>query len=402
MTWKTTTWGDSCELRYGKALKNYKHFNSDYPVYGSGGIVGSVDKTIAPKNSVIVSRKGTLTAYWSPKPSHIIDTAFWLQPSEKLDSRWAYYAIKNLDVSTLVSGSGVPSLSRDDFYREELLLPSLLEQRAIARVLGCLDDKIELNQKMNETLEEMARAIFQSWFIDFDPVRAKMEGRPTGLPDDISNLFPNSFGDDGLPTDWEMTTIEEKGHIITGKTPSTKRTEYFGNDYPFIKIPNMNSVWVTETETSLSESGHQTQANKLLPKGTVLVSCIASPGEVSIVSKPSHINQQINAVIPNKNCPTSWLYCALVNLKTEIIAMASGGSVAPNLNKGNFSKVKIASCPSKIMVSFDEIVGHLFDKILFNDKENKILAELRDTLMPKLMSGELRVKDAECEVEDAL
>lgn len=337
----------------------------------------------------------------------VCSTDIWVvRANENVDQTFLYYWMASKEfVDNAARGSEgtkMPRAKWDYVGRSESPITNKNEQIAIGQVLKPIDDKIENNRRMNETLEEMARAIFQSWFIDFDPVRAKMEGRPTGLSDDISKLFPDSFGDDGLPMDWEITTIEGNGHIITGKTPSTKRTEYFGNDYPFIKIPNMNSVWVTETEISLSELGHQTQAKKLLPKGTVLVSCIASPGEVSIVSKPSHINQQINAVIPNKDCPTSWLYCALVNLKTEIIAMASGGSVAPNLNKGDFSKIKIVSCPSKIMASFDEIVGHLLDKILSNDKENKILAELRDTLLPKLISGELRVKDAEREVEDAL
>ena len=164
----------------------------------------------------------------------------------------------------------------------------------------------------------------------------------------------------------------------------------------------MSSVWVTETEILLSEAGHQTQAKKLLPKGAVLVSCIASPGEVSIVSKPSHTNQQVNAVVPTEECPTSWLYCALVNLRTEIIGMASGGSVTPNLNKGDFSRIKVIRSSNLLMISFDKIVRPLFDKILSNDEENKTLAELRDTLLPQLMSGEISVKDTEQEVEAAV
>ena len=164
----------------------------------------------------------------------------------------------------------------------------------------------------------------------------------------------------------------------------------------------MASVWVTETVTASSEAVHLTQSNKLLPKGTVIVSCIASPGEVSIVSKPSHTNQQVNAVVPNEKCPTSWLYCALANLRPEIIGMASGGSVTPNLNKGDFSRIKVIHPSNALMCSFDKNVRSLFDKILSNEDENQILTELRDTLLPKLMSGEIRVKDAEREVEAAI
>jgi type I restriction enzyme S subunit len=270
----------------------------------------------------------------------------------------------------------------------------------IASILTALDDKIENNRRMNKTLEEMVRAIFKSWFVDFDPVHAKVAGNaPAHMDAPTAALFPSSFSENGLPVGWSFSTIGENGDVITGKTPSTKRSEYYGNEYPFIKIPNMTSVWVTETETGLSEAGHLTQFKKLLKKGTVIVSCIASPGEVSIVSKPSHTNQQVNAVVPNEECPTSWLYCALANLRSEVIGMASGGSVTANLNKTDFSLIKIIHSSNAIMNSFDKKVCSLFDKILSNDEENQTLSKLRDTLIPKFMSGEIRVKDAEREVE---
>jgi type I restriction enzyme, S subunit len=305
--------------------------------------------------------------------------------------------------TNFISGAAIPRVILKDFKKAIISLPSITEQKSIATVLGTLDDKIENNRKMNETLEEMAHAIFKSWFLDFDPVHAKVTGNaPAHMDADTAALFPSSFGDEGLPMGWSLKAIEEIGDVITGKTPSTKHTEYFGNEYPFIKIPNMNSVWVSETEILLSKAGHQTQAKKLLPKGAVLVSCIASVGAVSIAKKPSHTNQQVNAVIPTKGCPTSWMYCALVSLRTEIIGMASGGSVTPNLNKGDFSRIKVICSSNLLIVSFDKIVGPLFDKILSNDEENQTLTELRDTLLPKLMSGEIRVTDAEREVEAAV
>jgi len=307
------------------------------------------------------------------------------------------------EVLASATGSTVKHTSPAKICAYRFLLPLLDEQKAIASVLGALDDKIENNRRMNETLEEMAQAIFKSWFVDFDPVHAKATGNtPAHMDAETAALFPSSFSDNGLPAGWSFSTIEEYGDVITGKTPSTKRSEYYGNEYPFVKIPNMTSVWVTETETALSEAGHLTQSKKLLQKGTVIVSCIASPGEVSIVSKPSHTNQQINAVVPNEDCPTSWLYCALANLRSKVIGMASGGSVTANLNKTDFSLIEIIHSSNAIMNSFDKKVCSLFDKILSNDEENQTLAKLRDILIPKLMSGEIRVKDAEREVEAAV
>jgi type I restriction enzyme, S subunit len=401
---RSTTWGDVCELKYGRGLRGYKDAEGAVPVYGTNGPIGWCDEPLSKIPSVIVGRKGAYRGvHYSHQPFYVIDTAFFLVPSAQLDTKWAYYNLLTVDINGMDSGSAIPSTSRDDFYRLPLSLPSLTEQKAITSVLGALDDKIENNRRMNETLEDMARAIFKSWFVDFDPVHAKAAGKdPAHMGADTAALFPSSFGDDGLPLGWNLSAIEEHGDVITGKTPSTKRAEYFGDKYLFIKIPNMNSVWVTDTEISLSEAGHQAQYKKLLPTGSVVVSCIASPGAVAIVSKPSHTNQQINAVVPTKECSTGWLYCALVNLRTEIIGMASGGSVTPNLNKGDFSRIKIIDPSKPIMVSFDRITAHLFDKILSNDKENQLLAELRDTLLPKLMSGEIRVADAEREVEAAV
>lgn len=325
--------------------------------------------------------------------------------SDEFDELFVYYNLsgRKNEIQFLASGAAQPIMNKTAFSNLPISVPSIEVQKAIASVIGALDDKIENNRRMNETLEEMARAIFKSWFVDFDPVHAKAAGNtPAHMDAATAALFPSSFGDDGLPMGWSLKAIEEIGDVITGKTPSTKRTEYFGNEYPFIKIPNMNSVWVSETEILLSEAGHQTQVKKLLPKGAVLVSCIASVGAVSIARKPSHTNQQVNAVVPTKGCPTSWMYCALVNLRTEIIGMASGGTVTPNLNKGDFSRIKVISSSNLLIVSFDKIVGPLFDKILSNDEESKTLAELRDTLLPKLMSGEIRVKDAKREVETTI
>ncbi len=319
--------------------------------------------------------------------------------------RFLYFVLVSIVVQNqikgLTSGSAVPQLPARDL--KKFVLPKVSKdiQNKVVKILGDLNDKIAINQQINQTLESMAQTLFKSWFIDFDPVKAKMAGRvPKGMDADLLALFPDSFEDSELgqiPKGWEVKEIEDIGVVITGKTPSTKNAKYFGNQYPFIKIPNMNSVWVTDTNTCLSESGHQTQSKKLLPKGAVVVSCIASPGLVAIVSEPSHTNQQINAVIPKNNYPTSWLFCALINLRTNIIAMASGGSVNLNLNKNDFSHIKVRQPDNAVMKAFEQIAGKLFDKILTNEIENKALAETRDNLLPKLLSGEISVANINSE-----
>ena len=157
---------------------------------------------------MILGRKGAYRGVqYSPGPFYVIDTAYYVAPKTELDMRWLYYAIQHYKLGEVDDGSPIPSTTRAAVYVRDLEVPPPDEQRAIAHILGTLDDKIELNRRMNETLEAMARALFKSWFVDFDPVRAKAEGRDPGLPKPIADLFPDSFEDSELgeiPKGWEV------------------------------------------------------------------------------------------------------------------------------------------------------------------------------------------------------
>ena len=185
--WVQTCWGEISTLHYGKRLSNYKNKNGQYHVYASGGIVGTCDQYLCPKSGVIVGRKGSLGFHYSDKPFFVIDTAFWLETSKIVDEKWSYYKLISEDISYLDSGSVIPSMSRDSFYSLPVLLPSLNEQKKVAEILTVLENKIELNRKNNDTLEATAKALFKSWFINFDPVIAK--------EDMSSEVFPDNFHD---------------------------------------------------------------------------------------------------------------------------------------------------------------------------------------------------------------
>lgn len=197
--WIETDWGSIATLEYGKGLRDYRSGSGAYPVYGTNGQVGHCESFLCPHAGIVVGRKGAYRGiHYSANPFYVIDTAYWLKPKIDLDLKWAYYELLRQDINSLDSGSAIPSTTRDSFYALGVFLPPINEQKAIAQILGTLDDKIELNRKTNETLEAMAKALFKSWFVDFDPVRAKVEGRPTGLPAEISELFPESFEDSEL------------------------------------------------------------------------------------------------------------------------------------------------------------------------------------------------------------
>jgi len=293
------------------------------------------------------------------------------------------------------SSTGVPSIARPVTYLRsiEIPVPSIRTQEAILSHLLSLEDKIELNRRMNETLEAMARAIFKSWFVDFDPVRAKSEGRDTGLPKEIADIFPSEFVESELgkiPKGWKVRSVNDVGQVICGKTPPTQVSDYYGDDMPFITIPDMHGkVFVTKSQKQLSNAGAISQHKKMLPAGAICVSCIATTGLVVITSQESQTNQQINSVIPSETDQTYFWFCTFRNLGDEIKAAGSGGSVLANLNTGHFAEMRVLAPPTKLRCFYHFHLMPLFDRIMSNEKETNTLNVLRDSLLPKLMSGEI-------------
>lgn len=297
-------------------------------------------------------------------------------------------------------------------------------QKAIADVLSSLDTKIDLNRRINQTLEAMAQAIFKSWFVDFDPVKAKIaaktedrdplraamsaisgksEAELDALPPEAfeqlaatAALFPDEMEESelgGIPEGWAINHISQFGDVVCGKTPSKANPEFFGEGIPFIKIPDMhNSVYVVSPSEQLSASGAASQAKKTIPSGSICVSCIATVGKVVITHEPSQTNQQINSIVPRHPQYTIYLYFQMRGKEKVFHDLASGGSATLNMNTSTFSKVCVLAPAFNVLEEFSVIVGPLFSEILVRQKESALLSAARDTLLPKLLSGELPVE----------
>ena len=327
----------------------------------------------------------------------------------KADPLYLYYFFSSSlgfhRLDTIRRHVAVAGITGSDLAQLEIPVPPLPEQRAIAHILGTLDDKIELNRRMNEALEAMARALFKSWFVDFDPVRAKAKGRDPGLPKPVANLFPDSFDDSELgeiPKGWGVWHVADIGNVICGKTPSTQVSEYYGHDVPFITIPDMHGkIFATMTQKQLSRSGIASQQKKTLSVGAICVSCIATPGLVVITSEEAQTNQQINTVVPARSDETYLWYWSLRNLGDEIRAGGSGGSVLTNLSTGRFAELRVLAPPARLRSCYHLLVAPLFNRILANETESRTLAALRDTLLPKLISAALRVKKNDHSLQEA-
>lgn len=209
---------------------------------------------------------------------------------EKANPMFIFYSVSSLSNREKIirdsTVTGVPKTNLAYLREFPILLPPLDEQKAISQVLGSLDDKIELNRKMNETLEAMARVLFKSWFVGFDPVRAKAEGCPTGLPDHISALFPDSFEDSELgeiPRGWRVAPLSETVVIIGGGTPKTSVAYYWGGDIPWFSVvdaPRKSDIWAIDTEKKITQAGVDNSSTRILPVRTTIISARGTVGRV--------------------------------------------------------------------------------------------------------------------------
>jgi type I restriction enzyme S subunit len=310
--------------------------------------------------------------------------------TEMVNELFAYYWFSSplmmRFIQQLNTGSSVPLINLQILRSLPIPLPPIKEQEKIVRILGTLDDKIELNNKISITLEEIAQTLFKHWFVDFE------------FPSGNGKPYKSSFGkmensEQGcIPRGWTLAQIRNCGTVICGKTPPTLERTYYGIDLPFITIPDMrNQTFVVRTTKGLSLKGGNSQKKTQLPPLSICVSCIATPGLVALTSQTSHTNQQINSIICNENISPFFMYYTMLNLGEKIRLWGSGGTATLNLNKTDFERLAIIIPPNVIMKDFHRIIAPLFKKILSTGKENITLSRMRDALLPKLLSGQITV-----------
>ncbi|MHB0877030.1 MAG: restriction endonuclease subunit S [Anaerolineae bacterium] len=318
-----------------------------------------------------------------------------------LDARYLHYLLRSSqyrqEVLASATGTTVKHTSPERVKRFRFSRPPLPEQRAIAHILGALDDKIELNRCMNETLEAMARALFKSWFVDFDPVRAKAEGRDPGLPQPLADLFLDSFEDSELgeiPKGWKIRMIGELASIVGGSTPSTKEPAYWENGLHAWATPKdlslLSAPVLLDTERRVTDAGLSQIGSGLLPKGAVLLSSRAPIGYLAISEIPVAINQGFIAMAPRAGMPSVFLLLWASAAHDEILSRANGSTFL-EINKASFRPIPVVTPPNSVMCAFDRVARPLYERIVECVRESRALGALRDGLLPKLVSGEVRV-----------
>jgi len=409
--WVNKTLGDVLTLQRGFDLPETEREAGIFPVIASTGRVGTHSVSMVKGPGVVIGRSGSLGG------GQFIQSDFWplnttlrVKDFKGNDARFCYYLLKSLDLATFNAGSGVPTLNRNHIHPLPVKVPSdVAEQRAIAHILGLLDDKIELNRRMNRTLEEMARAIFKSWFVDFDPVRAKAAVRrehPSwtneqisraacpNLKPEIAALFPDSFEDSELgeiPKGWRVGTLGDVAdHPRRSVQPSQIEPQT-----PYIALEHMPRRCIALSDWS---TGDGLESSKFsFRKGEILFGKLRPYfHKVGIAPLDGVCSTDIVVIAPR----TPFYFALVMGIVSsdEFIEYTNAGSTGtkmPRTSWAEMARYDIALPPKALAQAFTDRVVPEVDRIIAAIHESRTLAALRDTLLPKLISGVLRVPDAE-------
>jgi len=368
---------------------------------------------------VLIAKDGatcldTVCEFTQPDQIVLLSSVAILRPSNRLNSGYLRYYLDCAETRAMlkagyVSGSAIPRVVLKDFRRAPIPLPPLAEQKAIAAVLGALDDKIELNRRMNATLEAMARALFQSWFVDFDPVRAKLDARPpAGLAPATAALFPEHFQDSEfghIPHGWEVKTLSDLTSLITkGTTPTQDDIAGVTDADLQINYVRVNSIdedgsILPEKLTTIPKSVHAGVLKRsILKADDVLYTIAGTIGRIASAEDwilPANTNQAIAIIRPEPGIPSGFL---ILTMRHEVFREELHHNIVhavqANLSLGMLSKARVVVPPETILRKLFAPIDEILRKISANRTQSRTLATLRDTLLPKLLSGELSVSNS--------
>ena len=388
--------GSFAPFSYGKSLpRNKRNLDGSVPVYGSNGIVGWHDTTLTSGPTVVIGRKGTAgVVHYSPVPCWPIDTTFFIEGDDADLVRYKYYLLRSLHLEERNADSAVPGLNRNDAHSIMIVTPDALVQRQIAQVLGTFDDRIELNRRMSETLEAMAQALFQSWFVDFDPVRAKVEGRPSGLPPDLDALFPAAFEQSELgeiPEGWGTRELKE---VIDVNPIRIVRRGHVAPHVEMAAVPTRGpqvKAWTYREYTSGSRfTGGDTLFGRITPS--------LENGKVALVDFLDHDavgwgSTEFIVLRPRPPWPPEYAYIMAreARFRNHAIVNMTGTSGRQRVPADAISAYRMPIPDDDVVVTFGRLVQPWFESTTNLGRQSDCLAEQRDALLPRLLSGRLRM-----------
>ena len=364
--WKTYKLGDVVNIldnrRIPLSAREREQRHGEYPYYGAQGIIDYVDDYLFDGTYLLIAEDGENLRSKKQNIAQLVSGKYWvnnhahiLESNGLCDIRYICYLLNIIDISGYITGSAQPKLNQANLLAISISLPPLEEQRRIAGILGAIDDKIENNRRINTNLELQAQALYKQWFVECSIVK---------------------LGDVVKTT--------------SGGTPSRSHMEFYAGKYGWVKSKELNGSFITNTEESITDDAIAKSAAKLLPAKSILIAMYgATVGQYAVLSHPMTCNQAVCALLPNENYPYTYLFMVAKNIKEELANKAIG-SAQQNISQVIIKDIDISSDIEKIK-QFHKIVCPHFEVMEKNQKENETLATLRDTLLPKLMNGEIKL-----------
>lgn len=399
-----------------KPIKESDRYPGPYPYYGASGIVDHVAEYLFDGTYLLISEDGENLRTRQTPIAFMANGKFWvnnhahiLTGNDKADTRFLMYAIEGMDINGYLTGAVMPKLTQSNLNKITLSYPSIDEQRHIVKILGSLDDKIELNRKTNETLEAIARTLFQAWFVDFEPVRAKMEGRwkrgqslPC-LPAHLYDLFPDRLvGSDEResPDGWIFGQLSS----ICNLNPEswTKRNRPQSIHYIDLSSAKLGRI---EQISEYKIDNAPSRAQRILLKNDTILGTVRPENcSYALVHDNGLTGSTGFAVLrPKKPIYTEIVYLSATSQSNiDRLSALADGAAYPAVRPEVVLETIIPQIPDELIIEFSKTTNPLLTSIAENEKMSRTLSQLRDTLLPRLMSGELRIPDAERIAGEAL
>lgn len=379
MEWKEVRLGDILNFRRGHDLPHSAMKPGNIPVAGSNGVIGYHDTATPIKPILTIGRSGNVGKPYFYEEAWAHNTTLYVDDFKGNDPKFLYYLCQTMPFANFGGGSAVPTLNRNHIHPLETKIPVKVEdQRRIASILSSLDRKIELNNKINADLEEMAQAIFKNWFVDFEPFKdGKFVDSELGM----------------IPEGWKVGTLGEFCKCLLGGTPSRSKEEYWNGEVNWINSGEINKFRILEASEKITELGLAKSATKLLPKKTTVLAITgATLGQVSLLEIDTCANQSVIGVLENTEVPYEYIY-PFIKDRIEMLIQHQTGGAQQHINKDNVESLIFLLPAINVLEDYISLVSPMYKRIESQCFENLYLSTLRDTLLPRLMSGELEVPE---------
>lgn len=430
---KTIPLNEFVTFQRGYDLPKGDRKNGNIPVVASTGVGGYHNKAKVEAPGVVIGRSGSIGGgQFITKNFWPLNTTLWVKDFKGHHPRYIYYLLKSIDFKKLNVGSGVPTLNRNHLSTILVSDIGINYEKKIAEILGIIDDKITVNQQINQSLEAMAQAIFKSWFVDFEPVKAKIaaieadedvesvthaamraisgkndneldkmqveQPKEHGQLKIMAELFPAAMQDSELgevPEGWEVSIIGDEVNVVGGGTPSTKIPDFWeGGEIHWTTpkdLSNLTDKVLLTTDRKITESGLKKVSSGLLPVNTVLMSSRAPVGYLALAKVPVAVNQGYIAMVCDRRLSPEFVIQWCNSVMNDIKQRSSGTTFA-EISKKNFKIIPVLVPTKEIQQSYSELVSGLYDKITKIVIECNTLIDIRDSLLPKLLSGEVTIQ----------